>query len=220
MDFEHMDYVDKTEVKRIQELEDDLKIAELRIAEMRAERDEARDLMLRMEEHVRDSNAMIEQWIGAFGMQLDDNGLWAFEPNLQTRFDELLEKYQGLVKRWNRFVNEYNGVIRRQPVGRPLNASDAQCARVIKLRKGGMSIRAVMDETNLGMQTVRTILGRESWTDRASKKRLERIDHKPVSDLAIRVKARKRVRDALPTRINKVLAEGADLIKEAKGLGK
>ena len=150
-----------------------------------------------------------------------DNGLWAFEPNLQTRFDELLEKYQGLVKRWNRFVNEYNGVIRRRPVvGRPLNASDAQCARVIKLRKGGMSIRAIMDETNLGMQTVRTILGRESWTDRASKKRLERIDHKPVSDLAIRVKARKRVRDALPTRINKVLAEGADLIKETKGLGK
>jgi hypothetical protein len=208
-----------SDARRIQKLEDDLKIAERRIDEMRAERDEARDLLSRMEEHVRDASAMINQWIEAFDMQLDDKGVWNFTDNLRTKFDELVDKYQGLVKRWNSFVGQYNAAIRRQPVGRPLNASEAQCQRVLKLHKDGMSIRAIIDETGLSMQTVRTIIGRENWTDRASKKHLERIDYKPVREMAIKAKARKRVRDALPRQITKVLAECADLLKEAKGLG-
>jgi uncharacterized coiled-coil DUF342 family protein len=40
--------------KRIGQLEDQLKQAERHIAELKAERDEARDLAQRMEEHVTD----------------------------------------------------------------------------------------------------------------------------------------------------------------------
>jgi hypothetical protein len=37
--------------------------------------------------------------------------------------------------RWNKYLPLING--RRQPVGRPLAASEAQQAAVLKLRKGG-----------------------------------------------------------------------------------
>ena len=47
--------IDDPEIeKRIGQLEDQLKQAERRIAELKAERDEARDLAQRMEEHVTD----------------------------------------------------------------------------------------------------------------------------------------------------------------------
>jgi hypothetical protein len=109
-------------------------------------------------------------------------------------------------------------VVAPQDVGRPLDADEAQCARVLKLRKEGTPYRLIMDETALSLQTVRTIIGREHRTDRTTAKRLERlgIDKTELN----RAKARKRTRDALPKRINEALAEGAALITEAKGLGK
>ena len=65
---------------------------------------------------------------------------------------------------------------------------------------------------------MRTIIGRDERTDRTSLKRLQRID--PDKAALISSRARKHTRDALPKQINHLLAQGASLVKEAKGLGK
>jgi hypothetical protein len=80
-----------------------------------------------------------------------------------------------------------------------------------------MSLRRIADETNLGMQTVRTITAKSSCSDRASMKRLERID--PEREAVTAWEARKRTRDALPKKIAETLETGAALIKAVKGLG-
>jgi hypothetical protein len=203
---------------RILELEDGLKEAERRLAETRAERDEARELVQRMEEHVADADATIEQWKQAFDMELDDAGLWAFSDNLAKRYDSLLDEHNAIIRRWNKFVPKYNAAIAPKEIGRPLDASPAQCARVHKLRKAGTSLRAIADEMNLGLQTVRTILGRQTRTDRTSINRLQKYD--PDNAVLNAAKARKRTRDVLPKRISEVLHQGGALLKEAKGLGR
>jgi hypothetical protein len=48
--------------------------------------------------------------------------------------------------------------VRPRNVGRPLAASEAQCATVLKLHKAGTSLRAIAEETSLGLRTVRTIV--------------------------------------------------------------
>ena len=87
------------------------------------------------------------------------------------------------------------------------------------LKRKGMSIRAIMDETGLGMQTVRTIMGREERTDRTSRKSLERIDGREAKAMAVRTNAMKWRRDTLPKRIEEAQAKAAELLKEAKGFG-
>ena len=62
---------EKPELARI---EDALKEAERRIAEMRVERDEAFELVEQMKEHVSDVDALIDSWIEAFEMQLSEDG--------------------------------------------------------------------------------------------------------------------------------------------------
>ena len=65
---------EKPEPDRIRELEDALKEAERRVAEMRAERDQAFELVEQMKEHVSDVDALIDSWIEAFEMQLSEDG--------------------------------------------------------------------------------------------------------------------------------------------------
>jgi DNA-binding CsgD family transcriptional regulator len=43
-----------------------------------------------------------------------------------------------------------------------------QCRKVLKLAEAGKSLRAIMDEMNLGLQTIRTIIGRKDYSDRTS----------------------------------------------------
>jgi DNA repair exonuclease SbcCD ATPase subunit len=202
-------------IDHVHKLEDALKEAERRIAEFKAERDEALDLVHRMENQVEDSSATINRWIEAFKMQLNDDGCWDF-PDVDP-YDDLFTKHEDLVKRWNKFIPAYNRSVAPKEIGRPLDASAAQCAQVLKLRKAGTSLREIAEETSLGLQTVRTIVGRGTQTDRASARRLQRID--PERAAANAHKARKRTRDALPKQINEVLDQGAALLKEAKGLG-
>ena len=64
----------ETRPDRIRELEDALKEAERRVAEMRAERDQAFELVEQMKEHVSDVDALIDSWIEAFEMQLSEDG--------------------------------------------------------------------------------------------------------------------------------------------------
>jgi uncharacterized coiled-coil DUF342 family protein len=62
------------EPDRIRELEDALKETERHLAEMRAERDQAFELVEQMKEHVSDVDALIDSWIEAFEMQLSEGG--------------------------------------------------------------------------------------------------------------------------------------------------
>ena len=121
---------------------------------------------------VQDYNATLESWQEAFGMVLNENGQWTWEPFWKENW-ELVDKYNELVKRWNRNVAAFAGL---QDVGRPLAASDAQVAAVTKLHKQGKSLRAIVDETSLSFRTVRTIVERNQGTDRATKARRQKIE--------------------------------------------
>jgi Helix-turn-helix domain of resolvase len=107
-------------------------------------------------------------------------------------------------------------VILQRDLGRPLAASDAQCAQVRKLRKAKMSLREIAEETSLSLQTVRTIIGCEARSDRTSVKRLQKVD--PDHAAVTAWKARKRTRDALPRRINETLAEGVALLLDVTAI--
>lgn len=75
-----------------------------------------------------------------------------------------------------------------------------------------------LDETNLSLQTVRTITGRDDHRDRTTRKRLERIA--PDRAAEAHERAQRRSQAALPQRVGRVLQEGAALAKEARGLAK
>ena len=109
-----------------------------------------------------------------------------FGPFLDAH-EELRLQNAALVRKWNAAVDDFNSAV-PQPrnVGRPLAASDAQCATVLKLRKTGTSLRDIAAETSLGLWTVRTIIDNRAGTDRTSRKYFERItpDRKEVGRLA------------------------------------
>jgi hypothetical protein len=197
------------------ELEDELKRRDQRIEELRQEADEMRDLVRRMEESIEDADNVIEAWKEALEMEETEAGVWTWKPFWDARW-KLVDDYNDLVRRWNKFLPVING--RTQPVGRPLAASEAQQATVRKLRKAGKSLRWIAEETSLGVNTVRTIVGKVDGTDRTTRKHQERID--PDRQQAIRWKRQKRTGDALPKRAQRVVEEGRVLLKEAKGLGK
>jgi hypothetical protein len=200
---------------RIAELEDKLKEAERRMAELRQERDEARDLAQRISDHVESCNDMIESWKDAFDMSLNADGVWEWRSSFVEGEDWYL-KYKALLNDWNRFVPDYNARVAPKNVGRPLEASEAQCKEVRRLRKSGNSLRCIADKTSLSLNTVRTILGKEAGTDRATRKVLERVMPDRLAEASWKRKAK--TRNALPKRINHSIRTGAALRKEAKGL--
>ena len=131
----------------------------------------------------------------------------------------------------------------RRNVGRPLAASEA---RVLRLRRGGldvealideatwlpgsepaklshkydyppMSLREIAEETGLGVNTVRTIIAQANRKDRTTKKHLARLQ--PVVDdrqRRARWKRQRRTGNELPKRVNNYLKAGAELRKEAR----
>jgi hypothetical protein len=106
-------------------------------------------------------------------------------------------------------------------VGRPLAASEAQVDTVHKLRKAGSSLRQIADETSLGLNTVRTIVGQMDGRDRTTQKhraRLERIVIDPQQRATW--KRQRRTGDALPKRLQRAAETGHALVKEARGLGR
>jgi hypothetical protein len=208
----------KRDPDRAGELEDALKSAELRLVEMRAERDEAHELVARMEDHVNDAKALIDSWKESFDMELRDDGQWHFEDGFGDRYDKLLADYGALLKDWNKYVAAFNSNVGQKSPGRPLNASEAQCIEVLKLRKRKISLRDIAEDTSLALSTVRTIIDRDAGTDRSTIKRLQRLD--PQNARLIAAKARKRTRDALPERITRVSEDAVALLKEGKGLGR
>jgi hypothetical protein len=200
-----------TEAERIASLEDEIKVRDRRIEELRRDVDELRDLMRRMEEQVEDANNVIERWTETFDMEMVEGGSWTWKP-FWDEHNGLIDDYNDLVRRWNRFVP----LINRQPVGRPLAASEAQCETVLKLRRAGNSLRDIAGETSLGLNTIRTIVNKADGTDRTSRKHRDRIE----PDRAMTWKRRKRTGAALPRQAQHTFEEGTALLKEAKGLGR
>jgi hypothetical protein len=166
-----------------------------------------------MEENVEDSNNVIERWKEAFEMEMTESGSWSWKP-FWDEHSKIINEHNALVDRWNRFVP----LINRQPVGRPLAASEAQCAAVLKLRKVGNSLRGIAEETNLGLNTVRTIVDKGKRTDRVTRKHRARIAKDRQA--AISWQRRKRTGDALPGQAQHTFEEGKALLKEAKGIGR
>src|SRR5262245_41748906 len=129
------EFADMAKAKRsIGELEDKLRQAKDRIAELRRHLDEAEALVTEAREHVEDVDAILEAWIASFDMVQGDDGLWRWSPFLEGHH-RLREAYDSLVKKWNKVIPIFKAKIRPRGVGRPLQASEAQCVQVLKLRK-------------------------------------------------------------------------------------
>jgi hypothetical protein len=202
---------------RIAELEDALKEKERRLQELKADLDKANDLIERQREHVQDSSDLIDSWIEAFDMHLNAEGVWEWRASF-AEGHEWFGKYVALAKQWNQIAPEYNAVVapRRRNVGRSVAASDAQRQTVLKLRKAGQSLRAIAEETSLGLNTVRTIVDQRDQRDRTTIKHMERIRRDMGEERTWL--SRKRTRDGLPRRINALQQQSVELQKEAKGL--
>ena len=201
-----------TDAKRIGELEDEIAHRDRRIVELRQEIDDLRDRVRRMEENVEDSANVIESWKETFDMEQTDDG-WTWKP-FWEQHHKLIEDYNALVRQWNKYLP----ILRRQNVGRPLAASEAQCIQVLKLHKAGNSLRGIAEETSLSLNTVRTIVSKATGADRATKSRWQRID--PDRQRLATWKRQRRTGDTLPRRAQRTAEKGRALLKEAKGLGR
>ena len=150
-------------------------------------------------------------------MTLNDDGLWSF-PEFVNTANKYHDQYVELLRDWNRIVPEYNAAVsvNKRNVGRPLAASDAQIATVRKLRAEGLSLRAIAEETTLGLKTVCTIVDKGAGVDRTTIKHLKCIDPDRAAERLWQ--ARRRSRAALPKRIAAIEKANAELRLEAKGL--
>jgi hypothetical protein len=207
--------------ERIAELEAELRQRDAKIKELATERDEAQELVDRMREHVEDFNQTIEQWIDVFEMQQNEHGNWLFDPAQSKLWEDhatLIKEHQSLIRQWNKFIGEYNAKVAPRERGRPLSASAAQQADVLKRRKARASLRAIAAATSLSVRTVRTIIEKARGKDRTAK-RTNALRRMELTQLrAARYRARKAARDRLPQQIEE--KTGAALIKAAKGLGR
>jgi len=149
---------------------------------------------------------------------MTEDGSYTWEP-FWDKHNKLIDDYNNLVRRWTKYVPFLN--TRKRNVGRPLAASEKQVAEVRRLRREGRSLRGIVDDTSLGLPTVRTIVGQMNGDDRTTQKhrdRLERIeiDRQQIAEW----KRERRTGDALPKRVQAALKQGRELAKEARGLGK
>jgi hypothetical protein len=147
---------------------------------LRREKDELNDLIRRFEEYIADCNDVMEAWRDTFDIKETDKGVWTWELG-----SALGSPRNALARRFNRRVR----LVHERDVGRPLAASEEDVAVVTKMHKEGKSLRRIAEEMELGLDTVRTIVGRINWSD-----------------------------DALPKRMQSVIETGNELVKEAKGL--
>jgi len=74
-------------------------------------------------------------------------------------YNDLLNEYNKLVRRWNRYVKS---LATGPAIGRLPRATQAQQAQVRKLRKAGHTLREIVYETGLSLQTLRTIVGQQA----------------------------------------------------------
>jgi hypothetical protein len=198
-------------------LEDEIKVRDRRIEELRKEIDEQRDLITRLREHADDYVNCLEAWKDAFGMEMTADGAWTWKPFWDAH-EKLIDDYNKLARDWNKHLP----LINREPrnVGRPLAASDAQVIEVQRLRGFGRSLRGIAEDTSLSLDTVRTIVGKIGGRDRTTRKHRSRLEQIDERQHQAEWKRQRRTGAALPGRAQHIVEEGRALIKEAKGLGK
>jgi hypothetical protein len=207
---------------RVHELENELRLRDERIKELREEQTQHHELMTEMREWIEDKDALIESWIDVFEMQLGDSGAWQFDSSQSEIWTEhlvLIDKHNALLRDWNKFVGRYNSTVKPGTLGRPLAASPAQCTKVRQLREAGASLRAIAVETSLSMRTVRTILDKDMGKDQGSKRTKELRRKELDRQRAKAFRARNARREAIPQTVNELRKRATTLIKAAKGLG-
>ena len=148
----------KTPEQRIADLERELRLRDERIGELKDEIDESRELVREMEEHAQEHEVdeepldpalgvehaqehdeYLEMFITTFGLTLNDEGKWG-NGEFITGYNALVAQYEDLRGRYNKLVRDFNQyAVPPKPVGRPLAASEAQQAQVIKHHKAGKS---------------------------------------------------------------------------------
>jgi transposase len=104
---------------------------------------------------------------------------------------------------------------RNRQVGRPIAASASQQAEVREFRREGKSLRWIAKATGLGLNTVRTIVGKNAGRDRTSIKREIRRQHELNRARMRTWRTRKRTRDGLPKRLKENLKKDEELPKRA-----
>jgi hypothetical protein len=197
------------------DLEDELKERDRRIADLKRELGEARDLIQRQDEHQRDVDEILESWKQAFGMVLDDDGAWTWQPYI-TDAQQWHDRYVALLRDWNKYVGQFNAAVLKRNVGRPINATAEQIKRVRQLDRKGMSLRAIAEDVEIGLQTVRTILDGDVHMTRADKKQLTRIAPDALQEKLWQ--RQRQGRRSLPQRLGAIEKASAELHKEVKGL--
>lgn len=119
---------------RIGELEDELKQRDARIRELRADLNKAETLITEEREHIEDAHRLIDSWIEAFDMAIDENGKWTYAKWMDDAV-ESRHRYRDLVTKWNRNVSAFNNTIApaqcRSPASgqRGTGAASAQAAQ-------------------------------------------------------------------------------------------
>jgi hypothetical protein len=204
----------KTDPKlRIADLERELKLKDERIRELKDEIDEGRELVRRMDEHAKEHEEYLEHFITTFGLVMADDGKWSNGEQLKE-WRALLDTYDDLRLRYNKLVGRFNrNIAVVNPVGRPVAASEAQQAQIIKYHKTGKSARWIAEEMTLSRRTVTTVIGKLDGSDRTMNQRRRRLGLEPkVKDW------RPTAMDRLPKQATALFEKGAELRKEAKGL--
>jgi hypothetical protein len=199
--------------QRIADLERELRLKDERINELKNEVDEGRDLVRRMEDHVRERDEYLETFISTFGLVLDENGRYG-NGEFINGYRELIDSNNDLVNRHNKLVGRFNrNIATVNPVGRPIAASEAQQIEIVKHHKRGKSSRWIADEMSLSRRTVTTIITKLDGSDRTMNLHRKRLGLEP------RIKDwRPAAMGRLPKAATKHLEKGRERIKEAKGL--
>src|SRR5262245_54120750 len=197
------------------ELEDELKRAKERIAELRDEVDDQRATIRELDTHLKEGDEYLENFITTFGMQLhqrdDRTSYWTWtDSGYATDLDELDDKHRKLIRKYNDLCDDFNRRFVPLNIGRPLAAGKGQKEAVLKLRADGSSLREIAQETGLGVRTVRTIVDQKNGTDRTTRKHREKAYER---EKAIGKNTGKMTRALLPKRITAHLEKSRELLK-------
>jgi hypothetical protein len=199
--------------QQVANLERELRLRDERIQELKDEIDESRELVREMEEHTQEHAEYLETFISAFGLTLNAEGKWE-NGDFIAGYRALVDQYENLRGRYNKLVGDFSRyAVPPQPVGRPIAASEAQQAQIIKHHKTGRSTRWIAEELTLSRRTVTTIVDKLDGTDRTTTKRRQRLGLEPK-----RKDWRPAAMDRLAKRATEHFEKGRELTKAAKGL--
>jgi FtsZ-binding cell division protein ZapB len=204
-----------------EQLEDELKQRDRRIAELREEIDELRERNQTLREDAEEWQEQFEQWQEAFEMVPNDDGVMVWNADVAGGA-EWQEKYVELLRDYNKLVSDYNLVVRicfddgrLRDRGRSIAATEEQRRIVYESHDEGRSLRECAEDADVGLQTVRTLIGKIDGSDRTSR-RLSKYPKLKVDRFRLAAsKARQRTRDALPKALHEHNKKTTALLKEA-----